>query len=642
MTNTRALELEEDAPYTSPTSDPLERLAAWEEADELVDIIFAGGIHRAVSEYADGKKPVDTLQDFFQAQTVATLRDTLAKAGVPQVPKGPKGRLVQMAMDVLPDDLRHFSEILLPFGRERLQEFRTLLEQGGRVEVLKQDLHGWDDVVLPFFPLILLFDTGSSFVSVIPQEVRMCMDQITRGDWEYWEQQADLCDELLDHVFAATNLRGIVELDQMLGECFGERLIMMDDDTRNLLESTLSPGPWFDSTGIEHLYNDANDVNYLVSESLAKRIEHIESDAEVDRTLDDIIARQALVPARPVTDEHLHHTTVYSRALACPQGHALLAALDARTPVDVSQRYFALDVILDIVANLRTGDDVQHALDAAMRGQELVVQGDLAHELYDLAEALNRIIPKWELNGWSHTEVDELRHDTSFWPQGKPDPSLDYTPTAPRDFSTDEFSGYAWAPTERDDIFAQLQGDDRVAPEHSEESASGTAASWLGPYWAEDKDLVAFVAAYPDGECENLQVVLHERNEKHLDEFDAWLAESGLKDQTINRHLSNVNPFINYYLADYDARTIKQGVDDVGSYLGNFFIRKMMWSTPATIRSTAASIKKFYRCMCELGYVTKPELDTVMWTIKQELPSWCDTCEQYNDPYGENPFNWWD
>ncbi len=37
--------------------------------------------------------------------------------------------------------------------------------------------------------------------------------------------------------------------------------------------------------------------------------------------------------------------------------------------------------------------------------------------------------------------------------------------------------------------------------------------------------------------------------------------------------------------------------DRINDFLGEFFIRKCMWSTPGTIKRTAASIKKFYKFM---------------------------------------------
>lgn len=76
----------------------------------------------------------------------------------------------------------------------------------------------------------------------------------------------------------------------------------------------------------------------------------------------------------------------------------------------------------------------------------------------------------------------------------------------------------------------------------------------------------------------------------------------------------------------------------IDMFLGYFFIRKCMWSTPSTIRSNAASLKKFYKCMLEIGKIEKEDYDYMCEDIKERMPDWIDDCEQYNDPDALNPF----
>ena len=57
----------------------------------------------------------------------------------------------------------------------------------------------------------------------------------------------------------------------------------------------------------------------------------------------------------------------------------------------------------------------------------------------------------------------------------------------------------------------------------------------------------------------------------------------------------------------------------INMFLGCFFIHKCMWSTPGTIKSTAASIKKFYKCMNEHGYVSKVEYNYFCTVIKENM-----------------------
>ena len=135
-------------------------------------------------------------------------------------------------------------------------------------------------------------------------------------------------------------------------------------------------------------------------------------------------------------------------------------------------------------------------------------------------------------------------------------------------------------------------------------------------------------------ECKKIK----ERNYLLLDLFKDDLIQSGLKDKTISRHLSNVEFYINEFLLYMDAYPMEEGLNMLDDYLGNFYIRKCLWSTPGNIKSTATSIKKFYKSMLFHGKIKKEDYDSLCEEIEIGLPEWQATCEQYNDPVAENPF----
>ena len=112
----------------------------------------------------------------------------------------------------------------------------------------------------------------------------------------------------------------------------------------------------------------------------------------------------------------------------------------------------------------------------------------------------------------------------------------------------------------------------------------------------------------------------------------------GLSAKTIGRHLSNVYFYINEFLLYADALPMEYGLGKIDEFLGEFFIRKCMWSTPATIKSTAASIKKFYKCMLDHGKIEKGDYKFFCETVKVGMEDWQALCAQYNDPEEENPF----
>lgn len=135
-------------------------------------------------------------------------------------------------------------------------------------------------------------------------------------------------------------------------------------------------------------------------------------------------------------------------------------------------------------------------------------------------------------------------------------------------------------------------------------------------------------------ECEKIRSA----NYKYLEIFEKDLTASGLSEKTIRRHLANVDFYLNDFLLRYDIHPMEDGTGMIGEYLGDYFIRKCMWSTPATIKSTAASIKKFYKSMAAHGKLEKDAYDDLCETIKEEMEWWQEDCAQFNDPSELSPF----
>ena len=130
----------------------------------------------------------------------------------------------------------------------------------------------------------------------------------------------------------------------------------------------------------------------------------------------------------------------------------------------------------------------------------------------------------------------------------------------------------------------------------------------------------------------------YKRNEKFLSEFDKYLVNNKLSDKTIRNHMSNVSLYINDYLNYYEAATMEEGCFEIDCFLGDWFIRKCMWSTASSIRSTAASIKKFYKCMNELGHVSNEDYKSLCSTIKNCMDDWIDEVNDYNNFDNSNIF----
>jgi len=122
---------------------------------------------------------------------------------------------------------------------------------------------------------------------------------------------------------------------------------------------------------------------------------------------------------------------------------------------------------------------------------------------------------------------------------------------------------------------------------------------------------------------------IEKANKKHLEAFEKSLRDNGLSKKTIDNHVSNVDFYINGYLCDRLEKDVTCGCYEVDGFLGDWFIRKALWSSCAHIKGNAASLKKFYAFMLENGAVEQKDYDALCCTIKEEMPAWLEAMERF-------------
>lgn len=121
------------------------------------------------------------------------------------------------------------------------------------------------------------------------------------------------------------------------------------------------------------------------------------------------------------------------------------------------------------------------------------------------------------------------------------------------------------------------------------------------------------------------------RNEKFIKEFESWLTEKGLVKKTIRKHLNNADLYINDYLNYYDVEKMEDGIYSIYGFLDGWFIEKCLWSSRNSLKETASSIKKFYQCMSELGYVTVDDYKKLCREIKDNMDEFLAQMDAFED-----------
>ena len=116
--------------------------------------------------------------------------------------------------------------------------------------------------------------------------------------------------------------------------------------------------------------------------------------------------------------------------------------------------------------------------------------------------------------------------------------------------------------------------------------------------------------------------LMRSQNEKILQEFEAYLKDAGLTSKTIEKHLDNIDFYINYYLLYDEFVSPDKGHYRLDDFFAYFFPRKAMWSGANSVKENITSLKKFYKYLNELSFITGDELKEMNKTIKEEKENW--------------------
>lgn len=112
------------------------------------------------------------------------------------------------------------------------------------------------------------------------------------------------------------------------------------------------------------------------------------------------------------------------------------------------------------------------------------------------------------------------------------------------------------------------------------------------------------------------------QNEEILQEFETYLKKSGIAPKTISKHLDNIDFYINYYLLYDEFASPDKGHYRLDDFFSYFFPRKAMWSSANSVKANVTSLKKFYKYLNELSFITNDEFKEMIVVIKEEKQHW--------------------
>jgi site-specific recombinase XerD len=131
-----------------------------------------------------------------------------------------------------------------------------------------------------------------------------------------------------------------------------------------------------------------------------------------------------------------------------------------------------------------------------------------------------------------------------------------------------------------------------------------------------------------------VQAAISKKNILLIEQFKEYLVRTGLSESTINNHIGNIE-FFSEYLTYYDPPTILTNADssDINGFLGDWFVRKAMWSSPSSVRSNISTFKKLFKWFVIEGQYSNENYKDILDTIKTEKDCWLENSEIDEDFY---------
>lgn len=122
---------------------------------------------------------------------------------------------------------------------------------------------------------------------------------------------------------------------------------------------------------------------------------------------------------------------------------------------------------------------------------------------------------------------------------------------------------------------------------------------------------------------------LHRANQEYLKVFEMDLREANLAPKTIDRHLDNAAFYLDVFILHYtESKAMADGASCsvLREFFEDFYVYECIWSSPANLKTTAASIKKFYHSMMAHGYISPAVWKELCDLFKSSVAEWQESC----------------
>ena len=586
-----------------------------------------------LKESAHKHSPTSNLAEVLALENKVQLEEMSRFVSIINVRTKKKAELVAELSSHVEEFTGTLKEALRGIGDNTYLTLRAVAEAGGSLRIHENDLPNSAFEVAPFPPYVVAFYEEEAkmkegkktskktqqlkegiFTLVIPDGF---LESISGIDWQTIDTERKELNRLAHITGFMVEICGLVACKDLLAICKEHVPTVRDLDYLLYLLGLIQSGA---GIGMEIVVvNNVEEVaqEYLVESSLWEHMGGSEETSEEQPLeilpdsqtllLDYLLERHASIPQRSYL-EWFDELTPFEYVLQNPIVSSLWDFLCSHAPGGEDGRFadYEINQIIAVAAYNLEVDEIERIL--IREGLEL--EESEVHGLRVLLKDAFDHMPSWLNNGWTNAELLEqgLEPGKSFtasqiWPPAE------QVATPPSDSSHEKRS--ILTPQEQDRFDEWFHRRLSEADNYS---------------FDEEADIEA----------------INEENEQLMEGFDTWLANQGLSEKTIYQHYNNVYFFLEHFLANRMGVRAVDGDVHIWSFLDDWFIRKAMWSSPASIKSNAASLKKFYKYLEEAGISEPGTYKAVCLEVKAGLPTWLQSYEDlYGDLYDSSTDDWW-
>ena len=118
-------------------------------------------------------------------------------------------------------------------------------------------------------------------------------------------------------------------------------------------------------------------------------------------------------------------------------------------------------------------------------------------------------------------------------------------------------------------------------------------------------------------EKQALEAQIKKDNEEYLRKFEGVMRKKNMAESSINRHMLNTRFYLMDYLPREDNHTMLDGAGHAVYFLKFWYPEH--GANKKDLTQMKQSLKRFYRCMCDLFYISDEAYDSMIAEFEHEL-----------------------